>query len=206
MTLRYDPGRRWGSDFALQSQLTLKPSGQRGAYARPFSRASPECREVASTEPRRNAIDRDDYRDLCLEYGGGWDSIDTWLQLWDLLEPRHDHGWHFEFPEENPGPDEPGAIWCFGLADECLVVVRAAGELIVVYIHPTDDEFPVTSAVNFADLLPALEREHAGFSPIYLGLRHNLESKGDADLLRRFSEDDDQLRRQSIALGLDDGE
>lgn len=147
------------------------------------------------------ALSRDEYRDICLEHGGGLDFLDTWLELWRVLGPRRDHGWHFEpnFIEEEPTRADP--IWCFGIGGECRVVVKAAGELVIVYSYREDDTEPYVSIGDFERTLPEWERANAGFSPLYLELRAHLTATGNPS--PETEEHDAQLRRQSTALELD---
>lgn len=133
----------------------------------------------------------EEYREFCLEHGGGAESLKTWLELRRVLFERRDNGWRFETGDGDP-------FWAYGLAGEAHMTVSAQRDWVTVYTHHQDDVEPFTTMEDFDSWLPEGERTHAGFSPTYWELRAFLESKGvDEEMLR---DHDEQLRRQSEAL------
>jgi hypothetical protein len=135
----------------------------------------------------------EEYQRFCLEYGGGADSLEMWLQLWRVLNERRDNGWHFETNSGNP-------FWAFGLAGEAHLTVVAQRDWLTVFTYLGDDVEPLTSIADIESWLPLAELANAGFSPTYKENRAFLESRGvDKAMLR---DHDEQLRRQSRALDL----
>lgn len=139
-------------------------------------------------------LSSEEYRLFCLEHGGGPDNLETWLELWRVLHPRRHHGWHFETNDGDP-------IWAYGLAGEAHLTVGVQGDWVTVFTYRLDDVEPFTSIADFESWLPEAERANAGFSPTYWELRAFLESRGTDEAMLR--DHDEQLRRQSQALGLD---